>query len=61
MTDTKMMGAPILRDTGCRVGGHTWLTTSSGERHALPEPHHRCQCGLYAWEEWKTANAVEEG
>lgn len=52
VSDPKLIGAPILRRTLCRVGTHAWLYASSGRIKELPAEL-KCQCGAYTWQEWK--------
>ena len=43
-------GMPIMRSTGCVVGGHIW--TFAGVRETgQPQPWETCDCGLMTWEQ----------
>ena len=55
-TDPKMQGAPILRDTACRVGTHAFLWASDSFRRSEPPGNVICTCGKYTWEEWTLLN-----
>ena len=52
MADSKLEGAPIVRQTNCRVGGHTFIWTRLGGPTLGPEPWQLCTCGAYSYAEW---------
>ena len=58
MNDPKLMGAPILRKTLCRLGGHVWMIAGrldSGQMAQMP-----CDCKLYTWREWQKVLGEEQ-
>jgi hypothetical protein len=51
MNKSRETGFHILRDTGCKVGNHTF-TWSGVWTHPEPPQNLRCNCGLYSYTEW---------
>jgi hypothetical protein len=58
MADSRLEGAPVLRQTNCRVGGHTFVWSGPEER---PPWDVRCECWSYSWDDWQAERTKAEG
>ena len=55
MNDPRLAGAPIVRQTNCRVGAHvfTWTGLDTPKHKEVPPPGTDCECGAYSWQLWQ--------
>ncbi len=59
---TRETGAPILKDTPCRVGMHVFIWAGGDTLRTEPlYPAWPCDCGMYTWEEWNEELAKAKG
>lgn len=49
----------IQKPTACHVGRHVWIYASaSTNTDTQPAPFHRCDCGMYKWEDAYRINEI---
>ena len=49
--DPKLDGAPILKETFCRIGAHMFIFTGTSDKETVPA-FIKCNCGTYTYSEW---------
>ena len=61
INDPQLSNAPIVKQTLCRIGSHTFIFSGVWSTSTIPDDDWLCTCGCYTWRQWRGICAVSDG